>query len=87
MIINGLLYALYAVVYLFLAPLRIFSDVILPTDIHNSIQTARTYLANINIVIPVATIAAIFGIMLAIEGFVLLYKAVNWLIRKIPTIN
>jgi len=87
MITNALLLALYGIVSLLLTPLKVLADVTLDSNIHASILTARTYLANLNIVLPISTILAIFGIILAIETFILLYKAVNWLIRKIPTIN
>jgi len=87
MITNALLLAGYGIVSLLLTPLKVLADVTLDSNIHASILTARTYLANMNIVLPISTILAVFGLILAIETFILLYKAVNWLIRKIPTIN
>jgi len=87
MIVNTLLLALYGIISLLLTPIKLLDDVSLDPNVHNSILTARTYLANINIVLPVSTILAILGIILTIETFILLYKAVNWLIRKIPTID
>ena len=87
MITNAILIALYAVISFILTPLTSLADVVLDSNIHNSILTARTYLANMNIVLPVTTILAIFGIILSVETFILLYKAINWLIRKIPMIN
>jgi hypothetical protein len=87
MITNALLLALYGIISLLLTPIKILGDVSLDSNVHNSILTARTYLANMNIVLPVGTILAILGIILTIETFILLYKAVNWLIRKIPTID
>ena len=87
MITDFILFILYNVVLLFLAPLRAFSDVNLDSNIGLSIIKAKEYLANVNQVLPVGTIVSIIGIFVAVNGFILIWKAVNWLIRKIPTIN
>ena len=87
MITDFILFILYNVVLLFLAPLRAFSDFNLDSNIGLSIIKAKEYLANVNQVLPVGTIVSIIGIFVAVNGFILIWKAVNWLIRKIPTIN
>jgi hypothetical protein len=87
MIITGLIYALYGVIYLITSPLRLLSDVVLDVNISNAITTASGYIGGLNAVIPVGTILAVFGIFLAVEVGILLWKGINWLIRKIPTIN
>ena len=87
MITNALLYLAYGFLSLLLAPISGLADVSLDPNIHSSLLTARTYLANMNIVLPISTLLAVFGLILGIETFILLYKVINWLIRKIPTIN
>jgi hypothetical protein len=87
MITNTILYLFYLFIYGLTAPLRYLSDVSLPVDLTNAIQTTNSYLASINFIFPVSTFLTIFTLILTIEGFIILYKIINWLIRKIPTID
>jgi len=87
MITNTILYLFYLFIYGLTAPLRYLNDVSLPADLTNAIQTTNSYLASINFIFPVSTFLEIFTLILAIEGFIILYKIINWLIRKIPTID
>jgi hypothetical protein len=87
MITNLLISLLYGVVYLITAPLRLLSDVSLSSNIGQAITSASTYLGGLNAVLPVTTILAIFSIFLTVEVGILLWKGINWIIRKIPTIN
>jgi hypothetical protein len=87
MITNTILYLFYLFIYTLTAPLRLFNDVSLPNDLVNAIQTTNSYLRSINFIFPVSTFLTILSLILTIEGFIILYKIINWLIRKIPTIN
>jgi len=87
MITNFFLFILYNVVYLFLLPLRALDNVSLDSNIGTAITKTQEYLANVNQILPVSTLLSIIGIFIAVNGFILLWKAINWLIRKIPTIN
>lgn len=62
-------------------------DASLPVNITSAILTAGTYWSAFDFILPTDTILTIFGLLLSIEGAILLYKAIMWLVRKIPTIN
>jgi len=87
MIINFLIFLLWGVIYGLTYPLRILSDVSLSSDFTSAISTANNYIAGLNYILPLPTLITIIGLFLVIEAFILLYKLINWLIRKIPTIN
>jgi hypothetical protein len=63
-------------------------DVTISANFHDSLQTAYSYAQAINNFIPVTelftTIAVVF---LTYEGYYLVLKVINWIIRKIPTIS
>jgi hypothetical protein len=65
----------------------LFPDVSLSDSVASSVATASTYISALNIVLPVGTLVSIIGLVLTIEGVILLIKIINWFIRKIPTIN
>jgi len=87
MITNAILYILYGFIYLITAPIRLFDDVSLPTDINSTISSVGTNLALLNQVIPVSTIITILGIMLVIESAIFIYKGIRWIYNKIPGVN
>jgi hypothetical protein len=87
MISNFVLYLLYGVVYGLTYPIRILSDVSLSSDFTSTITTFNNYLAGLNFIFPLSTLITIIGLFLGIEVFILLYKIMNWLIRKIPMIS
>jgi len=84
MLVDFFLNIIYSVVVGFIA---LFPDVSLSDSVASSVATASTYISGLNMVLPVATIISIIGLVLAIEGVMLLIKIINWFIRKIPTIN
>jgi hypothetical protein len=65
----------------------LFPDVSLSDSVASSVATASSYISGLNVVLPVGTLVSIVGLVLAIEGVMLLIKIINWFIRKIPTIN
>jgi hypothetical protein len=87
MITTIIINLLYLVVLLITAPLRALSDVVLNTNIANAITTASSYIGGLSAVIPIGTILGVFGVFLTVEVGILVWKGINWLIRKIPTIN
>jgi hypothetical protein len=87
MIIDFIIFLLWGVVYGLTYPLRILNDVALSADFASAITTANNYIAGLNFVLPVPTLITIIGLFLALEGFIIAYKLINWLIRKIPSIN
>jgi len=87
MIITGFLYMVYGVIWLLIEPFRILPDASLPSNIASAITTANTYLVSINSFVPVSTILTIVALTLVVEGFILSWKLINWVIKKIPTIS
>ena len=87
MITTAILDLIYAVLSLILWPVRQLPDVSLPPSIAEAISTAGAYIGGLDLILPVNTILAVLGLFLAIEGGILAYRIVNWLIRKIPTIS
>lgn len=61
------------------------ADVVLPSGITSAISTAGGYLSAFDFVIPVSSILTIFGLILVIEGAIILYKSIMWIIRRFPT--
>jgi hypothetical protein len=80
-------FLLNIVYYLVVGFVGIFPDVSLSDSVSSSVATASTYISGLNIILPVATLLSIVGLVLTIEGVILLIKIINWFIRKIPTIN
>ena len=70
----------------FLLPLQAFSDVNLSNDLTNALSQAGQYLGYLNFILP-SSFYAVFAFVLGFEVFIVLFKIINWLIRKIPTIN
>lgn len=87
MILTTILYALYGVVWILISPFRLLPDVSLSAEITSAISFANTYINAIDFIFPVSSFATIFILILTIEGFIILFKITNWVIRKIPTIN
>lgn len=89
MITNALLYLLYLLIYAISSPLRLLPNVALPAAITSSISTANTYIAAIYAILPytIAALLIVLGLVISIEGFIISFKIINWLIRKIPGIN
>lgn len=65
-----------------------FLPPIQPTsDIAVAIAAMSGYISSISTIIPVTTLIVIIGIDIAIEGAILGYKVIMWIIKKIPTLN
>ncbi len=87
MITTAFITIVYAFIFAITAPLRLLPDVSLPGEVNSAISTAGGYLGTLNQIFPVNTLLTIFGLFLAIEVFILTYKLIMWVIRKIPGIN
>lgn len=87
MILDAILYVLYGATYVFTLPLRLLSDVVLPAAMTNALTTASGYLGAINSFFPVQTLIDVLGLLLAVEGYILLYKGLKWVWSKIPGVN
>lgn len=89
MITSSLLLILYGIVFTITSPIRLLPNVSLPDNIISSISSGNNYIAAIYLILPytIAALLIALGIVITIEGFILLFKIMNWLIRKIPTIS
>ena len=87
MITTAILYLVIAFIWLVTLPLRLLPDVVLPSNIADSITMAGNYLHIINGVVPVPTLVIIIGAMAVIEAAIWIYKLIKWAYTKIPGIN
>jgi len=87
MITTILLTIFYNFIWAILWPIRILPDVSLPADFLASFGVIGGYLSGLNEIVPVATILTILGLILTIEGSILLYKSIKWVYQKIPGVN
>lgn len=89
MITAAILLILYGLVSIITSPIRLLPDVSLPAGIISSISSSNNYIAAIYQILPytIGALLIVLGIVITIEGFIILFKIMNWLIRKIPTIS
>lgn len=87
MITSLILLMLYGVIWVLISPFRLLPNASLPANITSAITTANTYISAIDFIFPVATFITVFGLILTIEAFIILWKILNWIIHKIPTIS
>lgn len=84
MIITTILYLIYYFVWVITQPFRWLPDVSLSANFAGAVVTANGYLAALTQILPIATVLAIFFIVLTIEGLIFAYKSTMWVIRRIP---
>jgi hypothetical protein len=74
------------IIKLLLLPFSFFSDVSLNSNITGALTQAGQYLGFLNLILP-SSFYAVLIFVLGVEVAIVLFKIINWLIRKIPTIN
>lgn len=87
MITNIFLNLFYWLLWAITSPLRLLADVSLSSNFSSAITTANTYISAVDYILPTTTLFTIIGLFLSVETFIILFKIINWVIRKIPTIN
>jgi len=88
MIVGAILTMIYYVIWLFTSPFLLLNDVVINTDFSNSLNNAISYAQAINSFFPVSElIYTIVGVFLLYESGYFLLKLINWVLRKIPSIN
>ncbi len=85
MIASFWLYIIYITVLGITFPIRLLSDVVLPSEVNATLATIGAYLGAIEPVFPVATLLTVMGLYITVEGFIFTYKGIMWIIRRIPT--
>jgi len=87
MITSILILLLYGIVFVLIAPFRLLPDASLPSAVDNAINQAGSVLSFFNSVIPLDILLAVLSAVLAVDGVIILYKIIMWVVRKIPTIS
>ena len=85
MIITALLNLVYVVVYGFTLPLRLLSDVSLSSDFADALAVVGANISGIEAIFPIYSLLAALSFYALVEGGILTYKGIMWLIRRIPT--
>lgn len=85
MIVTGIIYLIYGLVFVITSPIRGLSDVTMSNSFATSITTANGYISSFNTIFPIDTLGTILTLFLSVEGAVLLYKLIMWLVRRVPT--
>lgn len=87
MIIYFLILIFYFLSNLIVSPLLLLPDVNLPTDFASNFSQIGQLLSILDIILPLGTILFLLGFVLSFEAFIILFKVINWVIKKIPTIS
>jgi len=87
MIITAIINLLYTIITFILSPISALPDATLNSSFSTSIATAGTYYHALNVVLPVDTMLTIFWLSLGIELGYFIFKAIMWVVKKIPGIN
>ena len=78
----------YWLIYVFMYIFLLLPDVQPFNTLHNALLTGYSYAQAINMLFPVTELlGGVIVIFLAYEGYYLTLKIINWIIRKIPSIN
>jgi len=85
MITTAFLTLIFAFVYIVTAPLRLTADVSLPAAFTAAIVTAGQYLSSVQAYFPIDTLLIVLSFVIGVEIAIGVYKAIMWLIRRIPT--
>lgn len=71
--------------------LLVFEVPLLPQEVHNYLDSFFGYLESGASVlanyVPLGYLLTLFGIIVAIDGAILLYKFVLWILKKIPMLG
>lgn len=87
MITGFLLTILQTIVSAVLTPFQALPDVALDPNLINGIANVQGIMSTIEPIFPLETLLNILGIVVGIEIAIFTYKAIMWLIKKIPTIS
>lgn len=87
MIFSLFIDAIYVFVYALTAVFRLAPVVELPAGWISAVGTAGSYIAGLDVFLPVTSLVVVLSIFLAYEIAYFGMKLVNWVIRKIPGIS
>lgn len=81
MISNAILYIVFGALVLLTSPFRLLADVSLPSGMTSSLAQIGGYFNSVSSYLPISTILTVFGIFIAIEGYIFAYKMIKWVRR------
>lgn len=87
MILEAFIYLIYGLVWTLTRVFTLADNVTQDTFFVSAFDWANGQLAPISHIFPTWVIVIIFGVWVSFELAYILWKGVNWLIRKIPTIS
>lgn len=86
--ITDILLASFAVIIQFIvSPLSLLPDATLDTRISTAFANVQGYISTMDPIFPIGTLLTVLGIIVLVEFAIFGYKALYWLIKKIPTIS
>jgi hypothetical protein len=85
MIISGIIYILYGLVFVVTLPLRLFADATLPAFLTAAVSNISPYISILDAVLPLGTIISIVGFYVVVEVAIFTYKGIMWIIKRFPT--
>lgn len=85
MIVTAFLNIVYVVVYGFTLPLRLLSNVTLPSNFSAALSAIGANISGMEQIFPIYSLLAALSFYALVEGGILTYKGIMWLIRRIPT--
>jgi hypothetical protein len=87
MITTTLLNALLIVLVFLLSPILNRPDASFPQGLLDAVNNVQGFYSSLNPIFPVDALLVCIGIIVALEAVLLVYKAMMWLIKKIPMIS
>jgi len=87
MITNLIILAFYSLAWAVYMILSLIPVVSFPAELSTAMQNISAYIGAVDNFIPVSTVLIILGLFLTIESAVLIFKVIQWIIKKIPGIN
>lgn len=87
MITAYLLDIIYWFILIITSPVRLLPDITLSPNLASALSTANGYISSVSFVFPVYSFISIIVIMLSIELAIIVFKLINYGIRKVPGVN
>jgi hypothetical protein len=85
MITSFVLNAFFNILWIVLAPIRNLPDASLPEGLTTALENIGSYVVPLDRILPVASLTAILGLFVVIEGGIIVWGIINWILRRIPT--
>jgi len=89
MITSGILILLLGFLGILLSPFYLLPDVSLPANVVSAISSSNGLIASIYLIAPytITALLAVLVLVIIIEGFIMGWKVINWILHKIPGIS